>query len=98
MVLLDIMMPGLDGWAVFDALRDDERTRDLPVIFLTARAELRDQFRGMDMGAIDYVTKPFNPIELPFIVMDVLARLERDEGDQMRQERLAELRDLIGAS
>src|SRR6266516_3761702 len=64
----DVMMPGLDGWRVAEELLDDERTRSIPIVFLTARAELRDRSRGLDLGGIDYVTKPFNPIELAPLV------------------------------
>ena len=60
-VLLDVMMPGLDGWRVAEELLDDPRTESIPIVFLTARAELRDCARGIDLGGIDYVTKPFNP-------------------------------------
>ena len=60
-ILLDVMMPGLDGWGVAEALLEDERTADIPIIFLTARAEFRDRARGLDIGGVDYITKPFNP-------------------------------------
>src|SRR5918992_3628997 len=52
-VLLDVMMPGLDGWRVAEELLDDPRTQSIPIIFLTARAELRDRARGLDMGGLD---------------------------------------------
>src|SRR5919201_529507 len=61
-VLLDVMMPGLDGWRVAEELLDDPSTSDIPIIFLTARAEFRDRARGLDIGGVDYVTKPFNPL------------------------------------
>ena len=60
-ILLDVMMPGLDGWGVAEALLEDERTAEIPIIFLTARAEFRDRARGLDIGGVDYITKPFNP-------------------------------------
>src|SRR5215475_5306586 len=63
-VLLDVMMPGLDGWRVAEQLLDDDRTSTIPIVFLTARAELRDRARGIDLGGVDYVTKPFNPMEI----------------------------------
>src|ERR1700760_1022922 len=94
-ILLDVMMPGLDGWQVAEELLDDERTRGIPIIFLTARAELRDRARGLDVGGIDYVTKPFNPIELAPIVRDLLQRVESGEREQVRRTKLAELRALI---
>ncbi|HLX31911.1 MAG TPA: response regulator [Gaiellaceae bacterium] len=94
-VLLDVMMPGLDGWRVAEALLEDERTNDIPIIFLTARAEFRDRARGLDIGGVDYVTKPFNPLELATLVRDLLARIERGERDELRGEKLAELRTLM---
>jgi DNA-binding response OmpR family regulator len=94
-ILLDVMMPGMDGWRVFDELLKDERTEDVPVVFLTARAELRDQARGLELGGVDYVTKPFNPLNLAPLIEDLLARIERGEVDELRRERLAELRQLL---
>ena len=67
-ILLDVMMPGLDGWRVAEELLDDNRTEAIPIVFLTARAELRDRARGIDLGGVDYVTKPFNPVELAPLV------------------------------
>jgi DNA-binding response OmpR family regulator len=94
-VLLDVMMPGLDGWRVAEELLDDPRTRSIPIVFLTARAELRDRARGIDLGGIDYVTKPFNPVELAPLVRDLLDRVSRGERDEMRHETLNELRALL---
>ncbi|MGZ4333247.1 MAG: response regulator [Gaiellaceae bacterium] len=94
-VLLDVMMPGLDGWRVAEELLDDPRTEAIPIIFLTARAELRDRARGIDLGGIDYVTKPFNPVELAPLVRDLLARVARGERDALRREKLTELRALL---
>ena len=94
-VLLDVMMPGLDGWRVAEELLEDDRTRKIPIIFLTARAEFRDRARGLDIGGVDYVTKPFNPLELAPLVRGLLARIDRGERDALRSEKLAELRALI---
>jgi DNA-binding response OmpR family regulator len=94
-VLLDVMMPGLDGWRVAEHLLEDDRTNEIPIIFLTARAEFRDRARGLDIGGIDYVTKPFNPLELAPLVRDLLTRIERGERDELRGEKLAELRSLM---
>jgi DNA-binding response OmpR family regulator len=94
-ILLDVMMPGLDGWQVAEALHGDARTHGIPIIFLTARAEFRDRARGLDIGGIDYVTKPFNPLELAPLVRDLLERIERGERDDLRGEKLAELRALM---
>ena len=88
MILLDVMMPGLDGWGVAEALLEDERTAEIPIIFLTARAEFRDRARGLDIGGVDYITKPFNPVELAPLVRALLDRLERGERDELRREKL----------
>ncbi len=94
-ILLDVMMPGLDGWRVAEELLDDGRTDAIPIVFLTARAELRDRARGIDLGGVDYVTKPFNPVELAPLVRDLTARVERGERDDLRREKLTELRAML---
>src|SRR5438128_8365959 len=63
-VLLDVMMPGLDGWRVAEQLLEDDRTSGIPIIFLTARAEFRARAKGLDIGGIEYVTRPFSPLAL----------------------------------
>src|SRR5581483_3933176 len=78
-ILLDVMMPGLDGWRVAEELLDDDRTSGIPIVFLTARAELRDRARGLDLGGVDYVTKLFNPVELAPLVRGLLERVEAGE-------------------
>ncbi|MDQ7822310.1 MAG: two-component system response regulator [Candidatus Eremiobacteraeota bacterium] len=60
-ILLDIMMPGMDGYEVCEKLKAAHRTRLVPVIFLTAMTEAQDEKKGLDLGAVDYITKPFNP-------------------------------------
>jgi DNA-binding response OmpR family regulator len=94
-VLLDVMMPKLDGWRVAEELLEDDRTQDIPIIFLTARAEFRDRARGLDIGGVDYVTKPFNPLDLAPLVRELLDRIDRGERDELRGEKLAELRSLM---
>ncbi len=94
-ILLDVMMPGLDGWQVAEELVADERTKDIPIVFLTARADFRDRERGLEAGGIAYLTKPFNPVELAALIEDLLARISRGEGPAIRHERIAELRQLI---
>jgi CheY-like chemotaxis protein len=94
-ILLDVMMPGLDGWKVAEELLEDPSTRDIPVVFLTARADLRDRARGMDLGGIDYITKPFNPVDLATLVRDVKGAVERGEREALRGEKIAELRALF---
>ena len=94
-ILLDVMMPGMDGWQVLEELLDDERTNDIPIIFLTARAEVRDQARGLELGGVDYITKPFSPVDLAPLVENLLERVQRGEGQDIRRKRLEELRRLV---
>ena len=63
-VLLDIMMPRMDGLEVTKALKGDPETKDIPIILLSAKAQASDVQAGKDMGADDYLTKPFDPLEL----------------------------------
>ena len=64
LVLLDIMMPQMDGWEVLKLLRVDEETAEIPVAMLSARTEARDRVQGLQEGAIDYICKPFSLSEL----------------------------------
>ena len=112
-ILLDVMMPGLDGWTVAQELLDEEATRRIPIIFLTARADIRDRARGLGVGGLDYITKPFNPVELAPMVDSLVGRVDageladlvaevvdavtRGEREGLRAEKLAELRNLIGS-
>ena len=61
LILLDVMMPGLSGYDVCEALKSDASTRDIPVIFLTALTEAAEEYRGLQLGAVDYITKPVHP-------------------------------------
>ncbi len=70
LVLLDVMMPVMDGYEVLRRLKEDENLKSIPVIMLTARAQERDVVKGINSGAEDYITKPFHPAEL-------LARVKR---------------------
>jgi len=94
-LLLDVMMPGMDGWEVAERLLEDELTSEIPLVFLTARAELRDRARGIELGGVDYITKPFNPLELASIIQGMLERVRRGERDELRREKIAELRTLL---
>jgi DNA-binding response OmpR family regulator len=94
-ILLDVMMPGLDGWQVAEELVNDDRTREIPIVFLTPRPDFRDRERGLEAGGIAYLTKPFNPVELARVIADLLARNAKGEGAAMRSERIAELRALV---
>ncbi|MDY0057123.1 MAG: response regulator, partial [Methyloversatilis sp.] len=61
LILLDVMMPEMDGYEVIARLRDDPRTRELPVIFVTALDSTEDEAHGLELGAVDYITKPVRP-------------------------------------
>ncbi|MBF0120853.1 MAG: PleD family two-component system response regulator [Desulfobacterales bacterium] len=62
LILLDVMMPGIDGYEVCKRLKADQNTQDIPVIFITAKADEKDELKGFEAGAVDYVTKPFRPV------------------------------------
>jgi CheY-like chemotaxis protein len=91
LVLLDVMMPHIDGWEVAARLADDDATRDIPVVFLSARAESADFLRGYELGAVDYVSKPFDPTALGSMLHNVLERVRRGERETLRRERIEEL-------
>lgn len=74
LIILDIMLPQRDGISVFRALRDDSRTSTIPVIMLTARGRLEEKIGGLEIGADDYIIKPFSPRELMLRVRNLLRR------------------------
>lgn len=80
LVILDLMLPGKDGYGVFKEIRRDSRSRDIPVIMLTARAQTEDRIQGLEAGADDYLTKPFSPKELMLRVQAVLKRSDAPPG------------------
>ena len=86
LVLLDVMMPGVDGWSVAEQLAADEETRDIPVVFLSARAAEEDRMHAQELGAVGYVVKPFDPLELAGTVREVLGRVARGEREQLNSE------------
>ncbi|AFV23460.1 response regulator receiver protein [Methanolobus psychrophilus R15] len=73
-ILLDIMMPGMDGFEVCQLLKADPASRHIPIIMLTAKGEVDDKVEGLELGADDYVTKPFNLKELKARIRIVLRR------------------------
>jgi CheY-like chemotaxis protein len=77
-VLLDVMMPGIDGWEVAVRLAAEPRTAKLPIIFITALADDEARARGLNSGAIGYLTKPFNPVRLAAEIESFLAAAGRD--------------------
>ena len=72
LILLDIMMPEIDGYEVCRRLKNDPRTSEIPIIFLTAKSEVEDETRGLEMGAVDYITKPISP---PIVLARVKSQL-----------------------
>jgi DNA-binding response OmpR family regulator len=78
-ITLDVMLPRLDGWGVARQLREDTATRDIPIVFLTARAEPGDRMRGRELGAAEYITVPADPTELPRTIEAVIERVERGD-------------------
>jgi CheY-like chemotaxis protein len=86
LVLLDVMMPSVDGWTVAEQLAADAETRDIPVVFLSARAADEDRRRAQELGAVGYVVKPFDPLGLAGTVRDVLDRIAGGEREQLNRE------------
>jgi two-component system phosphate regulon response regulator PhoB len=80
LMILDLMLPGKDGYGVFKEIRRDPRSRGIPVIMLTARAQTEDRIQGLEAGADDYLTKPFSPKELMLRVQAVLKRTDGPPG------------------
>ena len=83
LILLDIMMPGMDGYEVCRQLKADESTKDIPVIFITAKVETNDEVKGFNVGGVDYITKPFSP-------QAVLARVKAHLALKREKELLIE--------
>ena len=88
LILLDIMMPGMDGYQVCRALKLQAHSKDVPVIFITAKTEKEDIVRGFDAGAVDYITKPFNAAELS---ARVRTHLELKKSRQIIENQAEEL-------
>lgn len=79
LIVLDLMMPGMDGFTLFKELRRDPLTQKIPVIMLTARGQTEDKIQGLELGADDYMTKPFSPKELVLRVKNLLKRSSHEE-------------------
>lgn len=78
LILLDLMLPGIDGIEICNKLKNKERTKDIPIIMLTAKGHETDKILGLEIGADDYITKPFSVRELMTRVKVVLRRYSRD--------------------
>jgi two-component system, OmpR family, alkaline phosphatase synthesis response regulator PhoP len=89
-VVLDLMMPVMDGYDILKALWDDPSTRDLPVIVLTAKAQVEDRIRSWQDGAVEFLTKPFPPEQLLSAVNRV-TNMSPEERARAREEALGEL-------
>lgn len=61
LILLDIVLPDMDGFQVCTKLKDDDKTRHIPIVFLTSKWEASEEARGLELGAVDYIRKPFSP-------------------------------------
>lgn len=96
LVVLDIMMPRVDGWEVLKRIREDADTEELPVILVTAKTQDSDVIRGWELGADEYVIKPFNPLLLVEVIKMVLDRSYEDrlERRKKQKEKLEVLRSL----
>ncbi|MCK5096668.1 MAG: response regulator, partial [Desulfobacteraceae bacterium] len=84
LILLDIKMPGMDGYEVCRRLKDDNRTRNIPVLFISALIEVKDKIKGFSVGGVDYITKPFQNEE-------VLARVETHVSLSRMHQRLEQM-------
>lgn len=93
LIVLDLMLPGIDGLEVCHRLKRDSKTRHVPIIMLTAKSEERDVITGLDGGADDYITKPFSPRVLLARVKSLLRR--KDVEIRSQQETTIQVRDLI---
>jgi putative two-component system response regulator len=100
LILLDIMMPGVSGHEVARQLQQDPRTRDIPIIFLTALASTENEIQGLELGAVDYITKPISP---PLVLARVQTQLKikaaadflRDQNDFLEQEVQRRTRQVV---
>ena len=87
MILLDIMMPGMDGYEVCRRLKSDPATKKIPIIFITAKSEVEDEKKGLDLGAVDYITKPISP---PIVLARARTQLALYDQNRELERRVAE--------
>jgi CheY-like chemotaxis protein len=92
LILLDVMMPEMDGFAVCKILKESSQTRDIPVIFLTAKTETADIVKGLELGAVDYISKPFNSTEL---LARVHTHLELKKARDREKELIKKLKQAL---
>jgi two-component system phosphate regulon response regulator PhoB len=91
LIILDLMLPGVNGFDVCKSLKSDPKTQSVPIVMLTARSEEADIIIGLELGADDYLTKPFSPREL---IARVRAILRRSNADILEQEILQRVHDI----
>ena len=92
LILLDVMMPGMDGYEVCRCLQADKTTRNIPIIFVTAKTEVEDEAEGLKLGAVDYVTKPYNAKIVEQRVKNHMElKRHRDRLEELVKERTARL-------
>jgi putative two-component system response regulator len=100
LILLDIVLPGMDGYSVCTRLKQNRLTRDIPVIFLTGRTDVADENRGFDLGAVDYITKPISPMKLRARIKTQLslkasADFLKDKNDYLESEIYNRTREVL---
>ena len=88
LVLLDVVMPEMDGYQVCEQLKNDPRTADIPIIFLTVKSDIDDEVRGFELGAVDYITKPISP---PIVKARVATHLALSEANKILQQENTQL-------
>ncbi len=95
LILLDIIMPEMDGYQVIQMLKSDESMSKIPVIFITAKGQEEDEAKGFELGAVDYITKPFKPVVVKARIKSHLElKRHRDFVEWMLKERTKELQQL----
>jgi DNA-binding response OmpR family regulator len=95
LVILDVLMPELDGWQVLEKLTQEPRTASCPIIMLTCKGDDQDVIRGLSTGAVEYVTKPFYPENLVASVKILLTVLDSSMRDRRRRQFIARRERLI---
>ena len=91
LLILDLMLPDRDGWDITRSIRQDKRLSAIPIIMLTARVDNSDKIVGLELGADDYVTKPFNPREIVARVRALLRRRQLDQAEQIAYLKVGSL-------
>jgi DNA-binding response OmpR family regulator len=95
LILLDIMMSGINGFEVCRTILGNPATREIPIIFLTAKGQFEDELRGYEEGAFDYITKPFHPLTLAPTIRETLEAYNHQDLEEKRQRRIEKLRGLL---